>query len=137
MKSAPPVFVLDEQIIRTPFMAGLLDYSILRGLGELFFNSGFDILELTGSICPTVDLSDFMNQINLSIVDPWADPDEVSHEYQIKTLKKVPDQKFDAVILAVGHNEFKNLPISDYLNEVNVVYDVKGLFDKKIVDGRL
>ena len=76
-------------------------------------------------------------QINLSIVDPWADPNEVLHEYQIKTSKKVPDQKFDAVILAVGHNEFKNLTISDYLNEVNVVYDVKGLFDKKIVDGRL
>jgi UDP-N-acetyl-D-galactosamine dehydrogenase len=76
-------------------------------------------------------------QINLSIVDPWADPDEVFHEYQINTSKKVSDQKFDAVILAVGHNEFKNLTISDYLNEVNVVYDVKGLFDKKIVDGRL
>jgi UDP-N-acetyl-D-galactosamine dehydrogenase len=76
-------------------------------------------------------------QINLCIVDPWADPDEVLHEYQINTSKKVPDQKFDAVILAVGHNEFKNLIISDYLNEVNVVYDVKGLFDKKIVDGRL
>ncbi len=76
-------------------------------------------------------------QINLCIVDPWADPDEVLHEYQINTSKKVPDQKFDAVILAVGHNEFKNLTISDYLNEVNVVYDVKGLFDKKIVDGRL
>ena len=76
-------------------------------------------------------------QINLCIVDPWADPDEVLHEYHINTSKKVPDQKFDAIILAVGHNEFKNLTISDYLNEVNVVYDVKGLFDKKIVDGRL
>ena len=70
-------------------------------------------------------------------MDPWADPDEVLHEYQINTSKKVPDLKFDAVILAVGHNEFKNLTISDYLNELNVVYDVKGLFDKKIVDGRL
>jgi UDP-N-acetyl-D-galactosamine dehydrogenase len=96
--------------------------------------------------CPDVrntKVIDIINElntynVNLTIVDPWAAPAEVEHEYGIKTQKEMPlDIKFDSLILAVGHKEFKEINFSSYLNAKHVIYDVKGLLDKAIVDGRL
>ena len=78
---------------------------------------------------------------NIVVYDPWANIDRVKHVYGIKletqniyTLKG----KFDVVILGVAHNEFKNINIRDFLSTSNgVVYDVKGILDKTIIDGRL
>jgi UDP-N-acetyl-D-galactosamine dehydrogenase len=76
--------------------------------------------------------------MNISIVDPWANPEEVKHEYGIETTKEIPtNKKFDAVVLAVGHKEFLKLNVTDYLNTNNVIYDVKGLLDKSLIDARL
>ncbi|XP_065677410.1 vi polysaccharide biosynthesis protein VipA/TviB isoform X1 [Hydra vulgaris] len=72
------------------------------------------------------------------VVDPWASQEEVRQVYSIEALKEIPaNKKFDVVILAVGHKEFLKLNIREYLNVNNVVYDVKGLLDKKLVDARL
>jgi UDP-N-acetyl-D-galactosamine dehydrogenase len=46
-------------------------------------------------------------------------------------------RKYDAVILAVAHNEFKNLDLSDFTKANSVVFDVKGFLNEKDVDGRL
>jgi len=76
--------------------------------------------------------------INLTVVDPWAEPAEVKHEYHLTTQKELPTNiKFDAVVLAVGHNEFKEIDINSYLNPNNVIFDVKGLLDRSLVDGSL
>jgi UDP-N-acetyl-D-galactosamine dehydrogenase len=76
--------------------------------------------------------------VNLTVVDPWAEPAEVKHEYHLTTQKELPtNTKFDAVVLAVGHNEFKEIDIHSYLNPKHVIFDVKGLLDRNIVDGSL
>jgi UDP-N-acetyl-D-galactosamine dehydrogenase len=96
--------------------------------------------------CPDVrntKVIDIINElntysVNLTIVDPWAAPAEVEHEYGINTQRDFPKEtKFDAIILAVGHKEFKEINIIDFLNSTYVIYDVKGLLDKTLVDARL
>ncbi len=72
------------------------------------------------------------------IHDPWADPEEVKKEYDIACQKKeFKGQKFDAIILAVSHNEFKTLNINRLRKDKAVVYDVKSVLKKNIIDGRL
>lgn len=78
---------------------------------------------------------------NIVVYDPWANADKVEQEYNIKVSTQNIDAlkgKFDAVILGVAHNEFKSIIIRDFLSIPNgVVYDVKGILDKAIIDGRL
>ncbi len=71
------------------------------------------------------------------VSDPWANPVEVIHEYKIITVKNIPNKKFDAIILAVGHSKFKEIDITAYCKDTSVLYDVKGIIDKSKVDGRL
>ena len=81
-------------------------------------------------------LSEYTN--NITIYDPWADKAEVQYEYQIEisnTLNKI--KKYDAIILGVAHKEFLEIDIPSLLNENGVVYDVKGILDRTIIDGRL
>jgi UDP-N-acetyl-D-galactosamine dehydrogenase len=75
--------------------------------------------------------------INITIFDPWAKPEEVLHEYGIVCHAKLDaNTKYDAVILGVAHKEFENLNLNELTNPTNVIYDVKG-FLKTPVDGRL
>jgi UDP-N-acetyl-D-galactosamine dehydrogenase len=71
------------------------------------------------------------------VTDPWANTFETIREYDIKIFPKIPEVKFDAVILAVGHSVFKNIEIRRYLKQKSILYDVKGFFNKSIVDGGL
>jgi UDP-N-acetyl-D-galactosamine dehydrogenase len=74
----------------------------------------------------------------VDVYDPWADPDEVKHEYGIELLPKepLPDlDAYDAVVLAVAHDTFKSLPIEK--NDKRVVFDIKSILDKEKTDGRL
>lgn len=75
--------------------------------------------------------------ITTDIFDPWANPDEVKHEYGLCTSKTPPTSTYDAVILAVAHSEFKELNISSLLNQPGVVFDVKGQLPLNVVDGSL
>ena len=62
---------------------------------------------------------------NVDIYDPWADEGEVEHEYNLSILKEsnIDTRKYEAVVLAVAHNQFKDLDLSK--NENCVVYDIK------------
>lgn len=74
---------------------------------------------------------------NITIYDPWANPEKVQHEYGINVTNTLPDEKFDAAILGVAHKEFLSLDIRSLVREGGVVYDVKGVLPRKTVDGRL
>lgn len=75
--------------------------------------------------------------LNITVYDPWANPDIVRREYNIEVINMLPCDKFDAAILAVAHNDFGNLQITDLLKENHVVFDVKGILDRRLIDGRL
>lgn len=66
-------------------------------------------------------------QLQVTTFDPWANPEEVVHEYELTVVNEIPNKKFDAVILTVAHKEFMDLNLKDYLKENGVVYDVKGI----------
>jgi UDP-N-acetyl-D-galactosamine dehydrogenase len=57
---------------------------------------------------------------NVTIYDPWANPAEVLHEYGVEVLRKMPDGKFEAVVIAVAHKEFRDVKVKS-----EVVYSVK------------
>jgi UDP-N-acetyl-D-galactosamine dehydrogenase len=71
------------------------------------------------------------------VYDPWANPAEVEHEYQFKPHSQLPEGKYEAIILAVAHLEFKELKYSQILVENGVLFDVKGILPKEMVDARL
>lgn len=76
-------------------------------------------------------------EVNVTIFDPWANPEEVMHEYGVVSQKEYPSSKFDSVILAVAHKEFLNVNLKSLLNENAVFYDVKGCISEDFVDSRL
>ena len=76
--------------------------------------------------------------IAVDVYDPWANPEEVKHEYGVDIIggKNCPSlEEYSAVVLAVAHKEFKAFPIQKSKNLV--VYDVKAVLDKDKVDARL
>lgn len=73
---------------------------------------------------------------NVDIYDPHADADEVKHEYGLTTISS-PEKKYDAVVLAVGHKEFRDLDWTKISHEKTVIYDVKGFLDQSVVTARL
>jgi UDP-N-acetyl-D-galactosamine dehydrogenase len=75
--------------------------------------------------------------INIDVVDPWANSLEVEEEYKISTFKELPNKKYDSIVLAVAHSEFSNIEISKYSNPVSVVYDVKGILGSSKSDASL
>lgn len=85
-----------------------------------------------------VDVVDALKKyhINITIYDPWANEMEVFHEYGLVSTKSLPKEKFDAVVLTVSHNEFKELDFNSLKKEASVIYDVKGVLNEN-VDGKL
>lgn len=79
---------------------------------------------------------------NITVYDPWANPDAVKCEYGVNLrnddISNLTGQ-YDAVILGVAHDQFKGLDIRSLLKdkERGVVYDVKGILDRTVIDGRL
>jgi UDP-N-acetyl-D-galactosamine dehydrogenase len=74
---------------------------------------------------------------NLDVYDPWADPEEVKEEYGIMLKTEIDRKDYDAVVVAVAHNEFKEMDINSLRNGTGVLYDIKAVVDKQLVDGRL
>jgi UDP-N-acetyl-D-galactosamine dehydrogenase len=74
--------------------------------------------------------------IAITVYDPWANPDEVEHEYHLLSSNKLPKDQYDAVVLGVGHKEFLDLDFGALRKENSVLYDVKGILKVK-VDGKL
>jgi nucleotide sugar dehydrogenase len=75
--------------------------------------------------------------LNITVHDPWANPDIAMHEYGIEVVNILPEKKFDTVVLAVAHAKLKNIDIKKLIKKKSVVYDVKGFYDSRLVDGRL
>jgi UDP-N-acetyl-D-galactosamine dehydrogenase len=76
----------------------------------------------------------------IDVFDPWVDKDEAQHEYGIKPIGKPAKGRYDAVVLAVAHNEFKNMGIAEirsFAKKPHVLYDIKYVFAANEVDGRL
>ena len=74
--------------------------------------------------------------VNVIIHDPWANKESVLQEYDLVSLKELPKDKFDTIVLAVAHDEFKKLDLNSLRKEVSVLYDVKGVLIEG-VDSRL
>ena len=74
--------------------------------------------------------------INVEVYDPWVNPHEVKHEYNIEVLSSLSEGNYAAVILAVAHREFLDLDIRS-LSPLGVIFDVKGILPKEIIDSRL
>ncbi len=68
----------------------------------------------------------------VTIFDPWANSYEVKHEYGVETLKNMPQNKFDGIVLAVSHNEFLAIDYYKYLNPKGIIYDVKGFLNCEV-----
>ena len=74
---------------------------------------------------------------NITVYDPWANPERVRKEYQVEVQNTLPREKYDAVILCVAHDEFMKLDVRSLTRDGGVVYDVKGVLDKSVIDARL
>ena len=77
---------------------------------------------------------------NVDVYDPWVNKDEAVHEYNIKPIDTPVEGKYDAIVLAVAHNEFKELSLEQikaFGRDNHVLYDIKYLLKADEVDGRL
>lgn len=74
--------------------------------------------------------------VRVTIYDPWVNPQEVKHEYQLEAVTKLPMNTFDAVILGVAHQQFLNLDFNSLKKNNAILYDVKGVLEVD-VDGKL
>ncbi|ATL98054.1 Vi polysaccharide biosynthesis UDP-N-acetylglucosamine C-6 dehydrogenase TviB [Aeromonas sp. CA23] len=84
------------------------------------------------------ELADY--NVNVEVFDPWINPDEAYHEYGISLVVDLKQHHYDAVIMAVAHDEFKSMSISDIRKCTkleSVVYDLKYIFPKDGSDIRL
>ena len=73
---------------------------------------------------------------NVTIYDPWANEKEVKYEYGLDSLREMPKDTFDSIVLTVSHKEFKNIDLSMFKKENAIIYDVKGVLNEN-VDGNL
>lgn len=73
---------------------------------------------------------------NVITHDPWASPEEVRQEFDVLLEKKLPIMQYDAIVLAVAHDEFLKLDLRGMLKPAGILYDVKSVVQGK-VDGRL
>ena len=98
--------------------------------------------------CPDIRNSKVIDIINelksfgcsVDVLDPWADKEEVKHEYGLEILismEELKDKKYEGIILAVSHNEFKELDFVSFRKNGAVIYDVKGVLETNTVDHRL
>ena len=86
-----------------------------------------------------IDIIHHLEQYNVqvTIFDPWANPNVACHEYGVEVVNELPEGAYDAAILAVAHNEFKEIDIPSQLKANHVIFDVKGFLPREIIDGRL
>jgi len=98
--------------------------------------------------CPDIRNSrviDIINELHdygcdVDVVDPWANAGEVKHEYALSVLtdvSAVQKMNYHAVIAAVGHKDFSEIDPRSWLVENGIVYDVKGIYNRDMVDSRL
>jgi len=122
-----------------------------RNVIKLMLNNGIDVARSTVGVmgitfkenCPDIRNSkvvDLINElrkwnVNVVVVDPWADADEVMHEYGIELGKVDADHLVDSLVVAVSHDEFRKLNAAALRpfcrSEKPVLADVKALYDRR------
>lgn len=78
--------------------------------------------------------------INAEVYDPWVSPDEAAQEYGVNINNKVPPKKYDAILFAVAHNEFKDMTKEEILSLTKnnyVIYDLKYIIASDLIIDRL
>lgn len=115
--------------------------------GKQVKNSKILILGITfKENCPDIrntKVIDIINELktygaNIDIYDPWADPKVVAEEYAINILLDYPNNiDYEAIILAVAHEEFKAIDLKALKNRGAIIYDVKGILPKNSISARL
>ena len=94
--------------------------------------------------CPDIrnskvkDIYNYLKNKNSEVYvhDPFANSEEVKKEFNIKLISNF--EKYDAIILAVSHSDYEDLNIEELKKDKDsIIYDVKGILDRKIVDERL
>ena len=77
---------------------------------------------------------------NVDVYDPWVNPTEAQHEYGITPISEPPQGKYDAILLAVAHRQFRELGV-EKIRKLGrrdcILYDIKSILPKEQVDGRL
>jgi UDP-N-acetyl-D-galactosamine dehydrogenase len=82
------------------------------------------------------ELSEF--GLNVDVWDPLAEDQTVKEEYGLPLLKEIdPDKKYEVIVLAVAHDEFKKFDFHKYKKNGTIIYDAKNFVDRDIVDARL
>ena len=77
---------------------------------------------------------------NVDVYDPWIDKSEAKHEYDIMPIEIPEEGKYDAIILAVAHDDFKEMGVAalrKFTKANHIIYDIKYILPKEDVDGRL
>jgi UDP-N-acetyl-D-galactosamine dehydrogenase len=78
--------------------------------------------------------------IDVDIYDPWVNGEEAQLEYGLSLKTSLEDSSYDALVLAVSHNQFKELTVDDYkklVKQPSVIFDVKNILPSSEVDGTL
>lgn len=89
-----------------------------------------------------VDIISELEEYNISVdvYDPWVNPEDALEEYGIDVLREKPSQKYDALIMAVAHNEFRDMSeqeLKELVKPQSVLYDLKYILDSNLADIRL
>ena len=115
----------------------------IQVLGSKIIIMGFTFKENCPDVRNTrvIDIYHALREYNadITVYDPWASPERVKHEYGIDIVNDLPTDKYSAAIIAVAHRQFRDMQIDfDSLLEKNhIIYDVKGIMPREMVDGRL
>jgi UDP-N-acetyl-D-galactosamine dehydrogenase len=80
------------------------------------------------------ELSDFGMEVD--VYDPWANKAEVKKEHGIDLVAEL-GTNYDAIVLTVAHQEFLNLPYASLKAENGIIFDIKSVLDRTLVDARL
>jgi len=124
-----------EQVIKLMNKKGVLvkDAKILI-LGITFKENCPDIRN-TKAVDIYEALSEYTH--NITVYDPWANASHVEEEYHVPVANTLPNDQYDVIILAVAHKEFLSVNLKSMLRNNGLIYDVKGILPREIIDGRL
>jgi UDP-N-acetyl-D-galactosamine dehydrogenase len=149
-----PEMILAERRVNDSMGGFIVDQVVKLMLKKRIHVAGAKILILGLTFkenCPDIrntrvtDIVDGFNSYgaNVTVCDPWADGAAVNKEYGIELvsdIRSLPSGQYDAIVLAVAHNEFKIMSLVELRNlraENSIVYDIKSIFPVTEIDGRL
>jgi len=129
-----------------PFIAGKVVKLMIQGGHHTIKGASVLILGVTfKENCPDIrntkvvdiihELGEF--ELNVDIYDPCADNEEVNHEYGLNLISTIPEKNYAAIIVAVAHDEFRSFPFEKYKENNAIIFDAKGIVERRLVDGRL